>query len=205
MLLFEFRPRSFIPLVVASTLATATRFEVMGRQAMFEMGNVDFGIPSSLPYYILLGVVCGFAAVGFSRALYWVEDQFEHLPIDEFWWPAIGGLGLGVIGFFMPRVLGVGYDTISDILNERLALNLLIGIMVFKALALVCRWARNIAGGLLAPMFMSSAAMGATFAMGLDLLIPGAHPAPRGVCAGGHGRGIRRGGQRDVHVHHLRV
>ena len=66
LLLFEFRPRSFIPLVVASTLATATRFVVMGRQAMFEMGSVDFGIPSNLLYYILLGVVCGFAAVGFE-------------------------------------------------------------------------------------------------------------------------------------------
>ncbi|MGD1018394.1 MAG: chloride channel protein [Verrucomicrobiia bacterium] len=182
LLLFEFRPRSFIPLVVASTLATATRFVVMGRQAMFEMGSVDFGIPSNLLYYILLGVVCGFAAVGFSRALYWVEDQFEHLPIDELWWPAIGGLGLGVIGFFMPRVLGVGYDTISDILNERLALNLLLGIMVLKALALLISLGSGTSGGLLAPMFMTSAAMGAVFAAGVNHLIPGAH-LPAGAFA----------------------
>jgi len=182
LLLFEFRPRSFIPLVVASTLATATRFVVMGRNAMFEMGAVDFGIPSNLLYYILLGVVCGFAAVGFSRALYWVEDQFEHLPVDELWWPAIGGVGLGVIGFFMPRVLGVGYDTISDVLNERLALNLLLGIMVFKALALLISLGSGTSGGLLAPMFMSSAAMGAAFAVGMNHLIPGAH-LPAGAFA----------------------
>lgn len=178
LLLFEFRPRSFIPMVVASTLATATRFEVLGRRAMFETGAVDFGIPSSLPYYILLGIVCGFAAVGFSRALYWVEDRFEQLPIDELWWPALGGLGLGVIGYFVPRVLGVGYDTISDILNEKLALNLLIGIMVFKSLALLVSLGSGTSGGLLAPMFMSSAALGAAFAMGLNVLIPGAHLAP---------------------------
>jgi len=178
LLLFEFRPRSFIPLVVASTLATATRFVIMGRNAMFAMGTVDFGIPSNLPYYILLGVVCGFAAVGFSRALYWVEDRFEQLPLDQLWWPAIGGLGLGVIGFFMPRVLGVGYDTISDILNDRLALNLLLGILVFKALALLVSLGSGTSGGLLAPMFMTSAAMGAALAVGLNHLIPGAHLAP---------------------------
>ena len=178
LLLFEFRSRSFIPLVVASTLATATRFVVMGRNAMFEIGVVDFGIPANLPYYILLGVVCGFAAVGFSRALYWVEDRFEQLPIDELWWPAIGGLGLGIIGFFMPRVLGVGYNTISDILNDKLALNLLLGIMIFKALALLVSLGSGTSGGLLAPMFMTSAAMGAAFAMGLNYLIPGAHLAP---------------------------
>jgi H+/Cl- antiporter ClcA len=178
LLLFEFRPRSFIPLVVASTLATTTRFLVMGRNAMFELGIVDFGIPSNLPYYLVLGVVCGFAAVGFSRALYWVEDRFEQLPIDELWWPAIGGLGLGVIGWFMPRVLGVGYDTISDILNNRLALNLLLGILVFKTLALLVSLGSGTSGGLLAPTFMTSAAMGAAFAMGFNYLIPGAHLAP---------------------------
>ena len=178
LLLFEFRSRSFIPLVVASTLATATRFVVMGRSAMFEIGNVDFGIPSNLLYYLLLGVICGFAAVGFSRALYWVEDQFEHLPVSEFWWPAVGGLALGTIGFFMPRVFGVGYDTISGILNDKFTLGLLLGIMVFKAVALLVSLGSGTSGGLLAPMFMTSAAMGAAFAMGLNYLIPGAHLAP---------------------------
>jgi chloride channel protein, CIC family len=178
LLLFEFRPRSFIPLVVASTLATTTRYMVMGRNAMFEIGVVDFGIPSNLFYYVLLGILCGFGAIGFSRALYWVEDRFEQLPVDELWWPAIGGLGLGIIGYFMPRVLGVGYDTISDILNNRLALDLLLGILVFKALALLVSLGSGTSGGLLAPMFMTSAAMGAVFATGLNQLIPGAHLPP---------------------------
>ena len=178
LLLFEFRSRSFIPLVVASTLATATRFVVMGRNAMFQMGTAEFGVPSNVLYYVLLGVVCGFAAVGFSRALYWVEDRFEQLPVDELWWPAIGGLGLGIIGFFMPRVLGVGYDTISDILNEKLALNLLLAILVFKTLALLVSLGSGTSGGLLAPMFMTSAAMGAVFATGVNHFIPSAHLAP---------------------------
>src|SRR5947209_3076288 len=124
LLLFEFKSRSFIPLVVASTLATAVHVRLLGGGPMFSVAPVDFGIPRALPFYLLLGVICGYAAVGFSKLLYWVEDQFEKLPIDELWWPAIGALGLGIIGYFVPRVLGVGYDTIGDILNANLALKL---------------------------------------------------------------------------------
>src|SRR6516162_1074774 len=126
LLLFEFKSRSFIPLVIASTLATAVHMETLGAGPMFTVARVDFGIPRALPFYLLLGLVCGLAAVGFSKLLYWVEDQFDRLPVDELWWPAIGALGLGIIGYFVPRVLGVGYDTISDILNGQLALKLLL-------------------------------------------------------------------------------
>ena len=69
--------------------------------------------------------------------LYWVEDQFEKLPIHYMWWPAIGALGLGIIGYFVPRVLGVGYDTISDILNAKMLLGALLAVMIFKSAALV--------------------------------------------------------------------
>lgn len=165
LLLFEFKSRSFIPLVISSTLATSTHFLLMGRGPMFDVGKVDFGIPGALPWYVLLGVLCGFAAVGFTKLLYLVEDSFEKLPIDPMWWPAIGALGLGVIGFFVPRVLGVGYDTISDILLSRLTLELLLIVMVFKSLALVISLGSGTSGGLLAPMFMSSAAMGSAFAL----------------------------------------
>src|ERR1700685_3274798 len=120
LLLFEFRARSFIPLVIACTLATSVRGVLFGQHSMFSMGNVDFDVPRGLPFYLLLGVICGGAAIGFTKLLYWVEDQFARLPIDDLWHPAIGALGLGIIGFFVPRVLGVGYDTISDILNNNL-------------------------------------------------------------------------------------
>ncbi|HET9697863.1 MAG TPA: chloride channel protein, partial [Terriglobales bacterium] len=108
LLLFEFRSRSFIPLVIASTLATSMHLVLMGKGPMFQVGAVEFGVPDSLPWYVLLGIVCGLAAVGFTKLLYWVEDHFERLPVDPMWWPAIGALGLGVIGYFVPRVLGVG-------------------------------------------------------------------------------------------------
>jgi len=178
LLLFEFKSRSFIPLVIASTLATAVHMELLGTGPMFAVGSVDFGVPRALPFYLLLGLICGIAAVGFSKALYWVEDLFEKLPVDELWWPAIGALGLGVIGYFVPRVLGVGYDTIGDILNANLGLKLLLIVMVAKAVALVVSLGSGTSGGLLAPMFMSSAALGGAYAIFIDRIWPTAHLSP---------------------------
>lgn len=178
LILFEFKARSFIPLVIASTIATSIHFVLMGRGPMFQVGTIEYGIPGVLPWYLLLGVICGFAAVGFSRLLYWVEDQFEKLPIDWMWWPAIGCVILGVTGYFVPRVLGVGYDTISDILNTHLLFKMLILVMIFKALVLVVTIGSGTSGGLLAPMFMSSAAMGSAVAMIINHFVPSAGISP---------------------------
>lgn len=172
LLLFEFRSRSFIPLVIASTLATSVHWVLLGRGPMFTIESVNFGVPYAVPFFALLGVLCGVAAAGFSRALYWIEDMFERLPCDAMWWPAIGGLGLGAIGLFFPRVLGVGYDTISDILNGNLAFGLLLAIMIFKSLALLVSLGSGTSGGLLAPMFMAGAAMGGAFAIIMDQFFP---------------------------------
>jgi len=178
LLLFEFKSRSFIPLVVASTLATAVHLQLLGGGPMFQVAAMDFGIPRALPFYLLLGGICGLAAVGFSKALYWMEDQFEKLPVDQLWWPAIGALGLGIIGYFVPRVLGVGYDTIGDILNARLGLEVLLIVMVAKAVALMVSLGSGTSGGLLAPMFMSSAALGGGYAMLMDRVFPSGNLAP---------------------------
>jgi chloride channel protein, CIC family len=178
LLLFEFKSRSFIPLVIASTLATAVHMQLLGAGPMFTVTAMDFGVPRALPFYLVLGVVCGLAAVGFSKLLYWTEDQFEKLPLDQLWWPAIGALGLGIIGYFVPRVLGVGYDTISDILNANLALKLLVVVMIAKAVALVISLGSGTSGGLLAPMFMSSAALGGVFAVAIDRIFPAANLSP---------------------------
>jgi len=178
LLLFEFKSRSFIPLVIASTLATAVHMQLLGRGPMFQVGAMEFGIPRALPFYLVLGPICGLGAVGLSKALYWVEDLFEKLPFDEMWWPAIGALALGVIGFFVPRVFGVGYDTIGDILNGQLAWKLLLVVMIAKFAALVISLGSGTSGGLLAPTFMWSAAMGGLFAMVANHAFPGAHLSP---------------------------
>src|SRR5690606_38148351 len=115
LLLFEFKTRSFIPLVMATVVATVVRIPLLGEGPLFLVSIQDFGIPRALPFYLVLGVVCGLAAFIFTRALYFTEDLFEKLPISRFWYPVVGGVGLGLIGFFYPRVLGVGYESISAI------------------------------------------------------------------------------------------
>jgi chloride channel protein, CIC family len=185
LLLFEYKVRSFIPLVIATTLATTVRFHLIGPGAMFSVGHPDFGTRHPLvayPWYVVLGALCGLAAVVFSKLLYWIEDQYERLPIDAMWWPAIGGLGLGVIGFFVPRVLGVGYESISQILNDRLALTVLVLVVVAKPLALLISLGSGTSGGLLAPMFMTGAGLGCLFAHLVNHLLPGAALSP-GACA----------------------
>ena len=203
LLLFEFKSRSFIPLVIASTLATAVRFRLLGAGPLFTIQAADFGIPGALPYYIVLGLLSGLAAVLFSNALYWVEDLLSRLPVDEVLLPAIGGLAVGIIGFFVPRVLGVGYDTISDILNARLALSALLLLMVFKSLALIISLGSGTSGGLLAPMFMAGAALGGAFAIIVNKIIPGANLSPAACALSGHGCRIWVGRAGDVHAHYF--
>lgn len=178
LLLFEFKPRSFIPLVISSTMATAVHLVLLGRGPMFIVNRLDFNVPAALPYYLILGIIAGVFAVGFSKLLYWVEDLFERLPLDSMYWPALGGLALGVIGFFFPRVLGVGYENISAILNNQLPLQVLFVILIFKSLALYVTLGSGTSGGLLAPMFMVGAALGAVFAILINSWVPGANLSP---------------------------
>src|SRR5579885_2571053 len=187
LLLLEFRSRSFIPLVISTVMATSVHFLLLGRQPMFRLQPIDYNIPAGLPWYAVLGLLCGLAATGFTRLLYWVEDRFEELPIPQILHPALGALGLGVIGYFVPRVFGVGYDTIDAILNGQFGLKILLILMVAKALALVLSLGSGTSGGLLAPMFLSSAAMGGAFALLVDRLMPGAHlhPGAFALCAMG--------------------
>ena len=178
LMLFEFRSRSFIPLVIATTIATAIHYWLIGPGPMFTVSDARFDIVRGLPFYLLLGLICGLAAVIISKSLYWIEDQFERLPFDRLWWPALGAIGLGIIGYFVPRVLSVGYNTISDILNNQLGLGLLLLILVFKTLALLVSLGSGTSGGLLAPMFMGGAALGGAFAIVANHLVPGAHLDP---------------------------
>ncbi|MCL5267006.1 MAG: chloride channel protein [Bacteroidetes bacterium] len=177
-LLFEFRTRSFIPLVIASSLATAVRFQLIQSGAMFPIGSLDFNLPYALPYYVILGVICGLTAVFFIKTLYWAEDQFEKLHVSPYVLPSVGALGVGVLGYFVPRIFGPGYDTIGAILENQFVLSALLVILVFKFIALILSLGTRTSGGLLAPVFMIGAAIGGLFAMVVNHLIPVANLSP---------------------------
>ncbi|MDP2481060.1 MAG: chloride channel protein [Candidatus Palauibacterales bacterium] len=178
LLLFEFRSRSFIPLVIATTLATEVRYHLLGRGPIFQMQPAHYDVISGLPFYLLLGLLCGLVAVALTDGLYRVEDFFESLSLDEMWWPALGGLVLGVCGYLMPRVLGVGYDTITEILNGHFALGLLAALFLLKSIAFLVSLGSGTSGGLLAPTFMVGASLGGAFALTVNAVVPGAHLDP---------------------------
>lgn len=179
LLLFEFQARSFIPLMLANALAVAVRLRLFGDETMFLVGAFDYNIIHGIPFYLILGVVCGFAAVGFAATLKHLEEFFDHMKnVPVVLHPALGALGLGIVGYFFPRVFGPGYETIGDILNMRFALTALLLLLVFKAAVVLLSLGSGTSGGTLAPMFMISAAIGSAFAMVVNHFFPSANLSP---------------------------
>ena len=179
LLLFEFRTRSFIPLVIASAMAVAIRRLLFGTGPLFNTGVVDYNFLPALPFYILLGLLCGLAAVGFSRCLEKLEEFFDHIKkIPSFLHPAVGALGLGMVGYLFPRVLGSGYDTIDGILNNKLTIEIVLLVLILKSFVVLLSLGSGTSGGTLAPMFMISAALGNVFAVVVNRIAPNAHLSP---------------------------
>jgi chloride channel protein, CIC family len=110
---------------------------------------------------ILLGLVVGLFAALLSRMMYFFEDMFERLPLHWMWWPAIGGLGVGIGGLVFPRGLGVGYDNIAELLRGNAPLTLILGIILAKSLMWAFSLGSGTSGGVLAPLLMIGGAVGA--------------------------------------------
>jgi len=165
LLLFEWRPRSLVPVAVASVIAGSLRIWWLGAGPLFpvELGR---GIPLEQALFVAapLGILVGLASAGLSRLMYSFEDAFEHfcgrLRIHWMWWPAIGGIGIGVGGFLFPRGLGVGYDNIAELLRGNAPLSLLIGLILAKSLMWAFSLGSGTSGGVLAPLLMIGAALG---------------------------------------------
>jgi H+/Cl- antiporter ClcA len=162
LLLFEWRPRSLIPVAFASVTAAVLRVMWLGAGPLFPLSAET--IPSGARFAILaavLGALVGLAAAAMSRMMYGFEDLFGKLPVHWMWWPAIGGLGVGVGGLFFPRGLGVGYDNIAILLAGRATLGLVFGVIVFKSLMWAFSLGSGTSGGVLAPLLMIGASLGA--------------------------------------------
>ncbi|MHB8622679.1 MAG: chloride channel protein [Sulfuricaulis sp.] len=174
LLLFEFRPRSFVPVSIAVVVATALRWPLLGLAPIFPTSHA---LPALGPFVLALcvaaGLVGGFVAWLATSLVYLSEDAFRKLPIHWMWWPAIGGLIIGIGGLFEPRALGVGYDVIGDLLSGHATLALIVGILVVKTLIWSLSLGSGTSGGVLAPVFMIGAALGAILAHVLPPVAPG--------------------------------
>jgi H+/Cl- antiporter ClcA/CBS domain-containing protein len=172
LLLFEFRPRSLIPVAFACVAATALRLKFMGATPIFQMPNVGSPTQTALAFYIVFGLLVGIASVGVTRAIYLVEDGFDRLPIHWMWWPALGGLLVGIVGYFAPRTLGVGYYNVRDELSGALAGQTLVQLCLLKFISWAVSLGSGTSGGTLAPLFTIGGAMGAALGVTTAAVIP---------------------------------
>ena len=153
LLLFEFRPRSIIPVAIASATATAVRMLYVGAAPMFAMPLLARPSAEALAAYVIVGGLVGWLAVYVTGAVYWIEDLFEKLPIHWMWWPALGGLVVGAVGIAAPRTLGVGYDNIEGMVSGRLAGEAVLFLAVMKFVSWAISLGSGTSGGTLAPLF----------------------------------------------------
>jgi H+/Cl- antiporter ClcA len=172
LLLFEWRPRSFLPVAVACAVAGFARALFFGTGPLFPL---ETGVPDgwSLISCVVAGLLSGALASGLSAALYKTEDLFGKLPIHWMWWPALGGLVVGIGGWFEPRALGVGYDVIGDLLYQHIALQIALLLLTVKAVMWLAALGSGTSGGVLAPLLMLGAGLGAV----LSHCLPGDQPA----------------------------
>jgi H+/Cl- antiporter ClcA/CBS domain-containing protein len=161
LLLFEYRPRSLVPVAFASAAATAIRMSLHGSAPAFAMGAITQPGAAAMVCYVLLGAAMGLVATWVTRGVYAVEDAFERLPIHWMWWPALGGLAVGLIGVVAPRTLGVGYENIDAVLTGSIAGRALLVLVVFKLISWALALGSGTSGGTLAPLFTIGGGLGA--------------------------------------------
>lgn len=176
LLLFEFRPRSFVPIAMACVMAEAVRILFAGEiRPVFVMANLATPTELALLSYTAIGILTGFASIFVTRAVYFVEDAFEHLPIHWMWWPALGGLSVGIIGYFFPKTMGVGYDNIEHIITGSILGKALLALCVFKFLSWAISLGSGTSGGTLAPLLTVGGAFGALTGNAFLHFFPGTH------------------------------
>ena len=164
LLLFEWKPRSLIPVALSSAVAASLRVPLMGNGPIFPVPIHSFLNGEGLVIAFLVGTVAGLLAGLLTVTVYGVEDLFERLPIHWMWWPAIGGLVVGIGGLIEPRVLGVGYDTIHQLLRGEIIGAVLLSILIGKFIVWSIALGSGTSGGILAPLLMMGGALGAFLA-----------------------------------------
>src|SRR4249919_1941256 len=172
LLLFELRARSLIPVAMATVAAAGVRYALVGTTPVFEMPHVAEPSVAALACYVVLGALLGLASVGVTRIVYGIEDAFEKLPVHWMWWPAIGGVAVGIVGYFAPLTLGVGYTNIEAIVSGHLAVGALAFLCVMKFISWSIALGSGTSGGTLAPLFTIGGALGALAGFGLVAIAP---------------------------------
>jgi H+/Cl- antiporter ClcA len=160
LLLFEWKPRSLVPVAVASLTAFIVRRGLLGAGPLFPETHVADLTVLGMAACVVVGLAAGAVSAGLTSLVYLSEDAFKKLPIHWMWWPTLGGVAIGIGGLFFPRALGVGYDTIDELLQGDLAMKTMLGVLIVKALIWSISLGSGTSGGVLAPLLMMGAAVG---------------------------------------------
>ncbi|WP_176593530.1 chloride channel protein [Sphingobium sp. EM0848] len=159
-LLFEWKPRSFVPVVLAVLTSFAWRPWLIGSGPMFAADLHTPGGLLPLGCALGLGMLLGAEASLLSKALYRIEDSFHRLPIHWMWWPALGSAVVGLGGLIDPHVLGAGYANIHALLENSLEVRAVITLLLIKALVWLIALGSGTSGGVLAPLLILGGALG---------------------------------------------
>jgi chloride channel protein, CIC family len=161
LLLFEWKPRSVIPVALASAAAAAMRRYIIGMGPLFPVPpHPAFIGPGGLLGCVVAGLLAGALSALLTQAVYAAEDAFQRLPIHWMWWPALGGLVIGLGGWMFPQALGVGYDVIGDLLQGEVASRVILGVLIVKSVIWSVSLGSGTSGGVLAPLLMMGGALG---------------------------------------------
>lgn len=173
LLLFEWKPRSFIPVAVAAVVASVVRVPLLGDGPIFPVALHDQLGAAALGLAVVVGVAAGLFSGALTALVYACEDLFARLPLHWMWWPAIGGLAIGLGGLADSRVLGVGYETIHSLMRGELLAGALISLLVAKGLVWAIALGSGTSGGVLAPLLMMGGAVGALLGLVTGVGDPG--------------------------------
>jgi chloride channel protein, CIC family len=166
LLLFEWKPRSLIPVALASVTAGAARRYILGLGPLFPVpAHPVFIGPQGLLGCVVVGLLAGALSALLTAMVYASEDAFKRLPIHWMWWPMLGGLVIGIGGLIFPQALGVGYDTIGALLQGSVPRNMILGILLVKSVIWAVSLGSGTSGGVLAPLLMMGGALGGIEAM----------------------------------------
>ncbi|MFI5257414.1 MAG: chloride channel protein [Gemmatimonadales bacterium] len=179
LLLFEYRARSLIPVALASAAAMAVRIAFVGTGTAFEIGTIGQVHYEALAFYTIIGAIVGVAAAGVTRATYGIADLLVKLPLHWAWWPAIGAVFVGVIGYFQPKTLGIGYENITAIINGQIVGTALVVFVIAKFLSWAIYLGSGTSGGTLAPLFTIGGGLGAMLGVGAAAAFPAANVNPK--------------------------
>lgn len=168
-LLFEWKPRSFIPVVSAVLVSWSWRNALIGTGAIFPFPWISHLQPMQLIVAVGIGALTGVVAVTLSKSLYRLEEWFHQLPVHWMWWPALGSVVVGVGGILQPRVLGAGYASIQNLLDGSLAINIIVSLLLVKSIVWLVSLGSGTSGGVVAPLLIIGGAVGAVVAY----LLPG--------------------------------